>query len=80
VFLERLLTAKELKGHKNFTAPKQRNGTFIVNHYAGSVTYTVRNINYHMIYQYRYQYFVLDYHEFYCSSSSAAAAQGQQQQ
>jgi myosin V len=41
LFLQRLLQAKELKTHKNFQAPKQRNGSFIVHHYADSVTYTV---------------------------------------
>jgi myosin V len=41
VFLERLLQSKDLKTHKHFQAPKQRNGTFIVHHYADSVTYSV---------------------------------------
>ena len=41
MYLERLLQAKELKTHKHFQAPKQRNGTFIVHHYADSVIYTV---------------------------------------
>ena len=41
MFLERLLQSKDLKVHKHFQAPKQRNGTFIVHHYADSVTYTV---------------------------------------
>ena len=40
-YLERLLQSKDLKTHKHFQAPKQRNGTFIVHHYADSVTYTV---------------------------------------
>ncbi len=40
-FLERLLQSKDLKMKKNFQAPKQRNGTFIVNHYADSVSYHV---------------------------------------
>jgi myosin heavy subunit len=41
MYLERLLQSKDLKMHKHFLAPKQRNGTFVVNHYADTVTYTV---------------------------------------
>ena len=41
MFLERLLQSKDLKTHKHFQAPKQRNGTFIIHHYDDSVTYTV---------------------------------------
>lgn len=41
MYLERLLQSKDLKTHKNFQAPKQRNGTFIVHHYADTVSYTV---------------------------------------
>ncbi len=41
MFLERLLQSKDLKTKKNFLAPKQRNGTFTVHHYADSVSYHV---------------------------------------
>lgn len=41
MFLERLLQSKDLKMKKNFSAPKQRNSTFTVHHYADSVSYNV---------------------------------------
>jgi myosin heavy subunit len=41
MLLERLLQSKDLKTKKNFLAPKQRNGTFTVHHYADSVSYHV---------------------------------------
>ena len=41
MYLERLFQSKDLKTHKHFQAPKQRNGTFTVHHYADTVTYTV---------------------------------------
>jgi hypothetical protein len=41
MLLERLLQSKDLKAKKNFLAPKQRNGTFTVHHYADSVSYHV---------------------------------------
>jgi myosin heavy subunit len=41
MYLDRLLQSKDLNMHKHFLAPKQRNGTFVVHHYADSVTYTV---------------------------------------
>jgi myosin heavy subunit len=43
MYLERLLQSKDLKAHKNFQSSKQRNGTFIVHHYADTVTYAVED-------------------------------------
>uniref|UniRef100_A0A7S0QMA7 Myosin motor domain-containing protein n=1 Tax=Cryptomonas curvata TaxID=233186 RepID=A0A7S0QMA7_9CRYP len=40
-YLERLFQTPQMKTHPHFVAPKQRNNTFIVNHYAGTVAYTV---------------------------------------
>eukprot|EP00292_Cryptomonas_paramecium_P003738 CAMPEP_0113674998 /NCGR_PEP_ID=MMETSP0038_2-20120614/7751_1 /TAXON_ID=2898 /ORGANISM="Cryptomonas paramecium" /LENGTH=589 /DNA_ID=CAMNT_0000591683 /DNA_START=135 /DNA_END=1900 /DNA_ORIENTATION=- /assembly_acc=CAM_ASM_000170 len=40
-YLDRLFQTPQMKGHPHFVAPKQRNNTFIVNHYAGTVAYTV---------------------------------------
>ena len=40
-YLERLFQTPQMKTHAHFVAPKQRNNTFIVNHYAGTVAYTV---------------------------------------
>ena len=43
IFLERLLQSGQMKSSKYFTAPKVRNNTFVVNHYAGSVAYNVED-------------------------------------
>ena len=40
-YLERLIQCPQIKSHSHFVAPKQRNGTFVINHYAGTVAYTV---------------------------------------
>lgn len=40
-FLDRLMQSQQIKKHNHFGAPKQRRGIFVVNHYAGSVSYHV---------------------------------------
>jgi hypothetical protein len=40
-YLERLFQTPQMKSHAHFVAPKQRNNTFIINHYAGTVAYTI---------------------------------------
>jgi hypothetical protein len=40
-FLDRLTQSQAIKSHQHFGTPKQRKGVFVVNHYAGSVSYHV---------------------------------------
>mmetsp|Transcript_68386 Transcript_68386/g.142565 ORF Transcript_68386/g.142565 Transcript_68386/m.142565 type:complete len:1429 (-) Transcript_68386:617-4903(-) len=40
-FLDKLTQTAQVKSNPHFGAPKQRNSTFVVNHYAGSVAYDV---------------------------------------
>jgi hypothetical protein len=40
-FLDRLTQSQAIKNHQHFGTPKQRKGVFVVNHYAGSVSYHV---------------------------------------
>jgi myosin-5 len=40
-FLDRLMQTQQIKSHSHFGASKQRFETFVVNHYAGSVAYTI---------------------------------------
>jgi myosin-5 len=40
-FLERLISSPQMKTHAHFAAPKQRTETFVINHYAGTVAYSV---------------------------------------
>jgi myosin heavy subunit len=42
-FLERLTQTQQVKAHAHFGQPKQRFETFVINHYAGSVAYTIND-------------------------------------